>query len=276
MSGISVVIRTFNSSATLPAVLARLPLGPEDELVVVDSGSTDTTDELVRAAGARLVTLKQEEFTYGRSLNRGFAAAKNPWVLALSSHCVPVPDDLLGLYRSAVARSSPRLAAAVGPLLLSRSDWGLRQGITYYVQGDFDGGFGLGAGNPNSLYRRALWEQRPFDEALVGSEDLDWYLWAVRQGHELAVVHAAAVDYRSRGGARHHFHKGRIDYRASSRFIQVPRPSLPVVITHSLKILLYLLLGRIPPAAASASFWHYLGSYWEARHPQALLQVSPR
>ena len=40
---ISILIRTFNSAGTLPSVLDRLELQPEDEIIIVDSGSTDAT-----------------------------------------------------------------------------------------------------------------------------------------------------------------------------------------------------------------------------------------
>lgn len=265
MSGISVVIRTFNSAATLPQVLARLPRSADDELIVVDSGSTDQTLALAREAGARVVTLLPGEFTYGRSLNRGFAVARNEWILALSSHCVPRPDDLLGVYRSALIRMPATVVAAVGPMLYSDLDWVMPTGISLFDAGDFQGGFGFGAGNPNCLYRRETWQGRPFDELAEASEDVEWYVWAVGQGWQLAAVHAAAVYYRSTGGAAHFFHKGRIDFRAARRLIQIPSPRFSVVCTHSSKLVLHALLRKISTASFTASFWHYLGSYYESR-----------
>ena len=53
-TAISVLIRTFNSGKTLEPVLAALALVEGDQLVVVDSGSTDATPgdcEPARGAG---------------------------------------------------------------------------------------------------------------------------------------------------------------------------------------------------------------------------------
>lgn len=264
MTGISIVIRTLNSAATLPQVLARLPRCPEDEVIMVDSGSTDGTLAIAREIKAKLVEIPAREFTYGKSLNLGFAAARNDWVLSLSSHCIPKPPDLLGIYRQSISRLPGSTAAAVGPMLYSDLDSILPTGITHYVGDDFEGGFGIGAGNPNCLYRRAIWQTRPFDEKAEASEDYEWYVWAIRNGWSLAVIHSAAVYYRSRGGARYFFRKGRIDYRAGSRLVRLPDPKLSVVCSHSCKLVLHTLMGKIPYHSFVASFWHYIGTYYES------------
>lgn len=265
---ISVVIRTLDSAATLPEVLSRLPLGPGDELIVVDSGSRDDTLAIARGAGARIVTIARHEFTYGRSLNIGFREARNDWVLSLSSHCIPGPTDILDLYRRAIRRFPSEVVAAVGPMLYSDLDVAMATGITLFDRGDFGSGFGIGAGNPNCLYRRDVWQRHPFDETAEASEDYVWYIWAVREGWTLAIVHAATVYYRSRRGAAYFFNKGRIDYRAGRRLISLPRPRISVVLSHSAKLVLHALLGKMPYSCFIASFWHYIGTYCESRWPR--------
>lgn len=265
---ISVVIRTLNSSATLPKVLARLPLRPGDELIVVDSGSQDETVKIARDAGARVVTMARREFTYGRSLNIGFREACNDWILSLSSHCIPGPENLLDLYRTAILRFPSEVAAAVGPMLYSDLDAAMSTGITLFDRADFASGFGIGAGNPNCLYRRDVWTRHPFDEMAEASEDYEWYVWAVREGWTLAIVHAATVYYRSRRGAAYFFNKGRIDFRAGQRLISLPCPRLSVVCSHSAKLVLHALLGKMPYPCFTASFWHYIGTYYESRWPR--------
>ena len=117
---LSIVIRSLDTADTLPRVLAALGRRPDDQLIVVDSGSTDGSLEHARGAGAEIVPIKASEFTYGRALNVGFAAARHAWVLALSAHTVPMRPDFLDLYRAGIARRfRPDVAAAVGPLLAS-------------------------------------------------------------------------------------------------------------------------------------------------------------
>ena len=116
---ISVVIRTLNSVSTLKPVLEATRLSPDDQLIIVDSGSTDGTLDLARQHRAQIIPIRAADFTYGRALNTGFAEAKHAWVLALSSHTVPVRDSFLDLYRRGIREQfSPRVAAAVGPLLM--------------------------------------------------------------------------------------------------------------------------------------------------------------
>jgi glycosyltransferase involved in cell wall biosynthesis len=263
---LTIVIRTLNTAPTLARVLAALPLGPKDRLIVVDSGSTDRTLELARAAGALIVPIKAAEFTYGRALNLGFAATDHEWVLALSSHTVPVQPGFLDRYRSAIRqRFQSNVAAAVGPMLTSELDRTLPGGITHFELADFTHGFGFGAGNPNSLYRRSLWQMHPFDEQLGGGEDLEWYLWALRKGHSIAAVHAAEVLYISRRPMKAFYTKGRVDYRAATQFITPHSPSLAGLVIRAAKLLLYAALGKTDWHGAKGSLAHGLGNYIEAR-----------
>ncbi len=263
---ISVVIRTLNAAVTLKPVLEAVRLQPDDQLVLVDSGSTDGTLELATAHGAHVFRLAAKDFSYGRALNVGFAQARHEWVLALSSHTVPVRPDFLDLYRKAVREQfGLRVAAAVGPLMMSDFDQGLPGGITYFEQGDFRKGFGFGAGNPNSLYRRAIWEKHEFDETLPGGEDLDWYVWALKQGYQVAAVHAAEVRYISRRPAKAFFTKGRVDHRISARLIEAHQPSLAGIAIRCAKLMLYASMGRIDWHGAKGSLFHCLGTYVEAR-----------
>ncbi len=75
---LSVVIPALNADATLRACLAAV--GPVEDLVVVDGGSTDGTRAIAAAAGARIVPA---EAGRGRQLRRGAEAAAGGWLLFL-------------------------------------------------------------------------------------------------------------------------------------------------------------------------------------------------
>jgi glycosyltransferase involved in cell wall biosynthesis len=78
---ISATIITFNEQDNLPRALGSL--GCCDEIVVVDSGSTDRTVELARGFGARVV----ERAWPGYANQKNFAAAQasHDWILALDA-----------------------------------------------------------------------------------------------------------------------------------------------------------------------------------------------
>lgn len=81
MPPLSAVITTFNSAATVEATLASLAWC--DEIVVVDSGSTDQTLEICRRRGCR--TIHHPFAGYGRQKHFAVECARNDWVFVVDS-----------------------------------------------------------------------------------------------------------------------------------------------------------------------------------------------
>ena len=79
---ISVAIVTRNEEENLPRLLESLD-GLAAEIVVVDSGSTDGTEAIARAAGARF--LREAWSGFIDQKNRALAACTQPWVLFLDA-----------------------------------------------------------------------------------------------------------------------------------------------------------------------------------------------
>ena len=76
---ISIVIRTLNEGAYLDDLLVMIKRqrldGHSVEVVVIDSGSTDNTVPIAERHGCRLTQIRKDEFSFGRSLNRGCAVS---------------------------------------------------------------------------------------------------------------------------------------------------------------------------------------------------------
>ncbi len=79
---ISAVIITYNEEDRLPQALASLQ-GVADEIVVIDSFSTDSTPELARNAGAAFYQNRFED--YGQQKNFAMHKANHDWVLNLDA-----------------------------------------------------------------------------------------------------------------------------------------------------------------------------------------------
>ncbi|WP_048307111.1 glycosyltransferase family 2 protein [Halomonas sp. PR-M31] len=82
MATITGVVITLNEAANIEACLASLA-NVCDELIVVDSGSTDATCRLAEQAGARVIA--QPYLGDGPQKNVGPAQASNRWVLSLDA-----------------------------------------------------------------------------------------------------------------------------------------------------------------------------------------------
>jgi glycosyltransferase involved in cell wall biosynthesis len=78
---ISVLFVVKNEEDRLPAALDAVAWA--DEVVVVDTGSTDATREVARARGARVVEIPWEGWVVSR--NRALAEVSHDWVLCLDA-----------------------------------------------------------------------------------------------------------------------------------------------------------------------------------------------
>jgi glycosyltransferase involved in cell wall biosynthesis len=76
---ISLIIPALNEEEPLPGVLASVPPGAVDEIIVVDNGSTDGTAFVARRAGAQVVT--EPRNGYGAACWSGFKASEDTGIL---------------------------------------------------------------------------------------------------------------------------------------------------------------------------------------------------
>lgn len=269
LPAISVVIRTCNSARTLDAVLRRLGRGPEDELIVVDSGSKDATLALAAEHGAKVVRA-EGPFNYSRSLNLGFAAARNAWVLVLSSHCLPISPRFTDELRNELAAFPADVAVAFGPCVLTAkaaAAASLAQEATCHLSRlEWERERKAPGGNVNALYRLECWRRHPFDETLIVAEDLEWLIWAWNSGYRAAQLHVAAVLYRNQGGLRHMFVKGFNDAIAARQMLGAPGMTWPQLAVGMVFLVKSLLLWRIPFGTFVRQGAHQYGAFRGSRH----------
>ena len=103
----TVLIVTYNRAHLLGPVLGslRTQLQAGDQLVVVDDGSTDDTENLVREVFPDVTYVKvpeNEGYRLATRINQGLAVAEHDMIWRLDSDCVPLEeglDTLKGLFR---------------------------------------------------------------------------------------------------------------------------------------------------------------------------------
>ncbi len=128
MPSLSVVIVAQDEARTIARVLAAVkPLA--DEILLVDSGSTDETIELATAGGARVV--HQDWLGYAAQKNFAIDLAVNDWVLSLDADEILSPelaDEIKSLMRSAKLESCDGYRI---PRVLFIGDTAIRHGGFY-------------------------------------------------------------------------------------------------------------------------------------------------
>lgn len=94
MVSVTVVVPAHNEEALLPRCLASLreQTVNDSELIVVDSASTDRTEQVARSFGAKVIQLKQAGV--GKARQAGFAAATGE-ILASTDADTTVPPNWL-------------------------------------------------------------------------------------------------------------------------------------------------------------------------------------
>lgn len=176
---ISVVVPTFNCAPILPRALDSI-LGqslPATELIVVDDGSQDDTEDLIRRRYPQVRYLKQANGGVSSARNRGIGAAGGDWIALLDSDDAWLPDKLAA--QCATLRGQPNIR-----LCHTQEVW-IRHGrrVNQMDKHAKSGGYIFRACLPRCVISpsAALLHRSLFDELGTFGEDLpaceDYDLW---------------------------------------------------------------------------------------------------
>lgn len=157
----------------------------------MDSGSTDGTLDVAERYCTRLIQIRPQDFTFGRALNIGSAAAKGELLVNLSADAVPTDGAYLrrltaGFHDSRVAATFGRDVPRPGTCPSQARDieeWFPNREVE---RGHF-------FSNANAALRRSMWERFPFDEDLSGAEDAHWAKRVLAAGYRILYVPAATA-----------------------------------------------------------------------------------
>ncbi len=192
---VALVIRCFNEEAHIGRLLTgvvRQTHVPE-QILVVDSGSTDATLAIADAFPVEILTIAPEDFSFGRALNVGLASARTDVVVLASAHVYP-------LYDTWIERLTAPLEASEIALAYGRQQtppngrFSERQIMArWFPARSVERQRHPFCNNANAALRRSVWAQQPYDEDLTGLEDLDWAKKALAAGHLVSYVAEAPV-----------------------------------------------------------------------------------
>jgi len=193
--GTSIVIRCYNEEQHIGRLLTGLlkQTRRPDQIVVVDSGSTDATLAIASRFPVEIQSIEPEAFSFGRSLNIGCQAATGELVGVVSAHVYPVYDTWLEELTAPF--SDPAVALSYGRQVGDeRTKYSERQIMARWFPTTSEARQAHPfCNNANAAIRRSVWETQPYDEDLTGLEDLDWAKRAFDAGHRISYVATAPV-----------------------------------------------------------------------------------
>jgi GT2 family glycosyltransferase len=110
----SAIVVTYNSRAYLAACLASIEreLGPQDELIVVDNGSTDGSADLVAACCPLARLIRGANIGYAGGNNQGALSARGEFLVFLNPDTTLAPGALAALLAPLEQPSDVALTAA--------------------------------------------------------------------------------------------------------------------------------------------------------------------
>ena len=192
---VSIVIRCFNEEAHIGRLLKGITEQSHQnfEVIVVDSGSTDSTVEIAQRYPIRLLHIRPEDFSFGRSLNLGCAAATGDYIAIASAHVYPLYRDWLEKMLGPFA--DPKVALTYGKQQgTEESKYSERRLMVKWFpeESNLDQVYPFG-NNANAVIRQELWRELPYDEELTGVEDIAWATRAMALGHRVAYIADATV-----------------------------------------------------------------------------------
>ena len=225
----SVVIPNWNGrdllEKYLPSIVEALARNPENEIVVVDNGSTDGSAEFLRERypHVNLVALP-ENLGFGGGSNAGFRAAKNDVVVLLNSDMRVAPDFLEPLLEGF---RDPEVFAVSCQIFFSdpaklREETGLTQGwwqdgglrVRHRIDPAVDDLFPCfyGGGGSCAFDRRKFLELGGFDELLAPFylEDTDLGYMAWKRGWKVLYQPRSIVFHEHRGTIGKRFREDQI------------------------------------------------------------------
>lgn len=210
---ISAVIPTYNRAHLITGALESIAAQSYavDEIIVVDDGSTDDTEAVVKSCAAKtghgtpVIYLRQDNAGGNVARNRGIETAKGDVIAFLDSDDLWAVDKLEK--QMAVLNANPEYGAVYCGVreVVVGSDAAPEVPARPYPQGDIlDALLISDVTAPTSCYavRRAVFETAgPFDTNLQARQD--WDMWIrIARDFKIGAVPEALTDLRSHDGPR--------------------------------------------------------------------------
>lgn len=246
---ISIVIPVRNGGEDLARCLegiARQCVDDQVEVVVVDSSSSDGSAELARARGARVHVIPAVEFNHGATRNLGGQLTRGETLVFTSQDAYAPSEDWLARL-TAPLRDDDAVAGAYGRQLAHHDARPPERYFLDFLYGPTAREQRAGSvaelsmettlfSNVTAAMRRQVWEEFPFVEDIIMSEDQEWSQRVLLAGMTIRYVPEAVVrhshPYTMAQAFRRFFDSG---VSAERSYLSGARPSVGVLRRQALR-----------------------------------------
>ena len=193
---VSIIMRSYNEAWALQGTLPALTAQDYKnwELIVIDSGSTDGSQDLIKAAQpAHFVQITPKEYNPSRVMNQGMRLARSEFGVFVNADATPQGANWLRPLVTALQNSN---TAACFGRQIPRPD------CQAVFANDYDRCFGPNRESArwdhffsmvSSGLRKDIWAKRGFREDLQYAEDDEYTRWCKGQGHAVTYVSESVV-----------------------------------------------------------------------------------
>jgi rhamnosyltransferase len=198
-SKVSVVILAKNGLKTIGRCLESLFSQKTDfsfDVIVIDSGSTDGTIDLLADYPVELRRIEPSEFNFGETKNLGFSISKSGIVVFLSQDAIPIGNEWL--QRMIAPLEDPEVMIAQGHEKAGEGGfyWWVKAPFRYTseIRRWMERYGQIGLSCVTIAIRRKAWERVKFDKVPFGEDKL-FQKKAVEAGLKMVFVQDAAVEH---------------------------------------------------------------------------------
>lgn len=184
---VTIIVRSFNEGWALKDTLAALH--DQDytawKLIVIDSGSTDDSVELIRRAKPKhFIQISPDEYHPPKVLNMGMRLSETEYNIFLNADATPQGTNWLrplvhGLIQKDVAAVYGRQIPRPNCLPVFAHDY------ERCFRTDSSAGWGHFFSMVSSGIKKSIWSIRGFSEKMHYSEDDEYTRWCVSQGWKI-------------------------------------------------------------------------------------------
>ncbi|MBR8535738.1 glycosyltransferase [Carboxylicivirga sediminis] len=252
---ISIIIPVKNGIATIRQCLDAIysqTLIKSSEVIIIDSGSTDGTLDIISQYPVRLVQIPPEDFNHGTTRNYGVSLAKGDYIMMTVQDAIASDDYWLETMHSHF--SDDNVAGVCGMQMIQKLqsinpfEWTRTVNpprIRAYQFKNISNYNALSANkkreicgwdNVNSMYRKSVLTSYPFEPVKFG-EDIRWAISILKEGYKIIYDPHAKVAHYHPFDKNSEFHRKYIEIAQDDILLELKSKRVPLL--RSFVMLLY-------------------------------------